>query len=77
MQSLKRRFMAINHSRLNRTEDALRIRKQKQFLNMVPFLFHVNHPMLPGYVSDETPAGISDYSPNRLWRAIKNGDGCR
>ncbi len=65
VQSLKRRFMAINHSRLIRTEDALRIRKQKQFLNMVPFLFHVNHPMLPGYVSDETPAGISDYSPNK------------
>src|SRR5690606_3630630 len=30
----------------------------------------VNHPLLPGYVSQDTPAGVADYSPTRHALAI-------
>ena len=32
---------------------------------MIPLLFHLNHPLLPGYCGPETPHGIADYSPTR------------
>ena len=30
---------------------------------MLPLLFHANHASFPGYVSPETPVGISNYTP--------------
>lgn len=33
-------------------------------LNLLPLFFHVNHPLLPGYVSGGTPAGLSNYEPD-------------
>lgn len=36
---------------------------QQTFLRLLPLFFHVNHPSLPGYVSDCTPAGVSGYEP--------------
>jgi adenylate cyclase class 1 len=27
-------------------------------------VFHVNHPLLPGYVSGSTPAGLSNFEPD-------------
>ncbi len=61
-RQIKRRFYAINRERLQRLRESLRPR-QRQFLDILPLLFHVNHPLLPGYVSKRTPFGISDYSP--------------
>lgn len=57
------RFVALNEARLRRTYGALRPR-QAEFLHLLPLLFHVNHPALPGYISKETPAGISGYEPD-------------
>ncbi|MGD8526867.1 MAG: class I adenylate cyclase, partial [Thioalkalispiraceae bacterium] len=37
---------------------------QRDFVELVQLLFHVNHPMLPGYVSKDTPSGIPDYTPS-------------
>ena len=68
IRALKRRFQALNRDRLERTRNSLR-GKQMGFLDLLPLIFHVNHPLLPGYVSKETPAGISDYSPSA--RAVK------
>lgn len=62
--ALKNRFLAINHERLERTRSALRER-QRDFLDLLPLLFHANHPMLPGFVSKQTPVGVSDYSPSK------------
>lgn len=39
--------------------------RQHDFLHLLPLLFHQNHPLLPGFVSLETPAGIPDYAPNK------------
>lgn len=63
ISAVKRRFLLQNRERLNRTQISLRER-QRDFLDVLPLLFHINHPSLPGYVSKITPAGVSDYSPS-------------
>ena len=62
VNAIKRRFVALNRERLRRVHLALGDR-QRTFLELLPLLFHINHPMLPGYLSGQAPAGISDYSP--------------
>lgn len=63
LNQLKQRFLDLNQVRHQRTCAALPERQQ-QFLHLLPLLFHVNHPMLPGYVSHNTPAGVYQYLPN-------------
>ena len=64
MRAVKRRFLALNSDRLRRVQDSLEAR-QRVFIQMLPLLFHINHPMLPGYISNRTPCGISDYAPGK------------
>ena len=61
---IKKRFLSINEERLLRTMSALHER-QRIFLKVLPLLFHINHPMMPGYVSRETPAGVAAYKPSK------------
>lgn len=61
-QSIKKRFFAVTRERLRRTRFGLRPRQQ-DFIELLPLLFHMNDKHLPGYVSDNTPCGISDYRP--------------
>lgn len=61
---VKQRFATLNRERLLRVQEALRW-KQRDFLELLPLLFHMNHPMLPGYISKDTPSGISDYLPSQ------------
>ncbi|MBV6289506.1 class I adenylate cyclase [Pseudomonas aegrilactucae] len=63
LSQLRKRFLAINQGRLARAMDGLSSRQQ-QVLNLLALFFHVNHPLLPGYVSGTTPAGISRYEPD-------------
>lgn len=63
LNQLKQRFLSLNQQRYTRTCAALSERQQ-QFLEVMPLLFHVNHPMLPGYISHSTPAGIYQFSPD-------------
>jgi adenylate cyclase class 1 len=62
IKSIKKHFFALNRERLNRTQESLRW-KQRDFLELLPLLFHINHPMLPGYTTKNAPAGIMDYTP--------------
>ncbi|MGV8837142.1 class I adenylate cyclase, partial [Cellvibrio sp.] len=62
LNQLKQRFLDLNQLRHQRTCAALPERQQ-QFLQVLPLLFHVNHPMLPGYISHSTPAGVYHYAP--------------
>ena len=64
-KEIKQRFFALNKARLQRTRADLR-QRQLDFLELLPLLYHINHPTLPGYVSKLTPAGIPDYSPGNL-----------
>ena len=60
--SIKRRFIALNRDRVTRINQSLRWR-QRDFLTLIPLLFHINDESLPGYVSDDTPVGLSNYKP--------------
>lgn len=62
LASVKQRFLSLNRERYKRTQAALSDR-QNDFLMLVPLIFHVNHPMLPGYVSHRTPSGVAHYKP--------------
>lgn len=57
------RFVSANQQRLHRLRECL-LPRQSGFIDVLPLLFHTNHPLLPGYVSQNAPAGISDYQPS-------------
>jgi len=72
LRAVKRRFIALNKDRLRLVQDSLELR-QRVFIELMPLLFHINHPMLPGYLSGNTPCGISDYAPSkRCIQAARN-----
>ena len=56
------RFEAFNRERLRRVVESLPGR-QSAFFQLLPLLFHANHPGLPGFVADGTPCGIQGYTP--------------
>ncbi|MEJ2574905.1 MAG: class I adenylate cyclase [Gammaproteobacteria bacterium] len=64
VSAIKQRFLLLNGERLHRAQDSMRER-QRDFLDLLPLLFHVNHPILPGYVSNKCPVGVSDYRPSK------------
>ncbi|WP_060478660.1 class I adenylate cyclase [Pseudomonas monteilii] len=63
LATLRARFLHINQCRLERAMEGLSSRQQL-VLTLLPLLFHVNHPLLPGYVSGATPAGVAGYEPH-------------
>lgn len=70
-QNLKR-FLWLHQERLRRIQDDLRP-PQRDFLTSLPLLLHINHPMLPGYVSSDAPAGVSDFQPSAELMRIARG----
>ncbi|HAV06127.1 MAG TPA: hypothetical protein DCX47_14135, partial [Pseudomonas sp.] len=63
LATLRTRFLAVNAARLERALAAMSTRQQ-QVLKLLPLLFHVNHPILPGYISATTPAGLANFEPD-------------
>ena len=63
-KEIKKRFENLNAQRLKRSNADMR-QNQRQFIEILPVLFHVNHPIFPGYVSKSTPAGIPNYQVNQ------------
>ena len=74
---IRERFISLNRQRLERCQDNMQA-KQKDFLTVLPLLFHINHASLPGYVGPDTPFGVSAYAyddavtalARRLWRGF-------
>ena len=64
VSATKQRFLLLNRERLRRAQESMRERQQ-DFLDLLPLLFHVNHPILPGFTSSEGPVGVSDYRPTK------------
>ncbi|MCR6653290.1 MAG: class I adenylate cyclase [Cellvibrionaceae bacterium] len=64
LATVRKRFIRANSDRLHRTRMALN-HQQDIFLCALPLLFHCNHPMLPGFVSHNAPAGISGFKPGK------------
>lgn len=63
-KKILRKFLQLNTLRLQRTKDSLK-QRQIEFLQLLPLLFHINHPSLPGYVSTQCPAGIPKFNPDK------------
>ncbi len=64
IQSVRDRFFRVNEQRLRLVHEMLTT-AQKDFLQLLPLMFHTNHPQFPGYISKQTPAGISHYMPQQ------------
>ncbi|MCP4283618.1 MAG: class I adenylate cyclase [Gammaproteobacteria bacterium] len=64
LTKIHRRFTLIHRERLRRIEHEL-LPAQQGIINLLPLLFHINHPMLPGFVHSTTPAGIPNFSPSK------------
>jgi adenylate cyclase class 1 len=62
LQSIKHRFKRLNQHREQHVQEFLQ-QRQRVFLDVLPLLFHYNFPMLPGFISSATPAGIPEYYP--------------
>lgn len=60
MARIRERFLMLNQERLLRTRSVLKARQQL-ILDLLPLLFHVNHPVLPGYVGADAPCGLDNY----------------
>ncbi|RKZ95968.1 MAG: hypothetical protein DRQ43_04850, partial [Gammaproteobacteria bacterium] len=50
------KFLKINDIRLKRVEESIS-QRSADFLEILPLLFHINHPLLPGFVSTQCPIG--------------------
>ncbi|MFT6903385.1 MAG: adenylate cyclase class 1 [Oleiphilaceae bacterium] len=64
LKKVRDRFMQINADRLNKTYEGLTPRQQ-DILLVIPLLYHINHPLMPGYVAREVPSGVSGYEPDK------------
>jgi adenylate cyclase class 1 len=64
LQTIVLRFKYFNQCRLKRLQEFLQVR-QYEFLQLLPLIFHINHPSLPGFVSLNTPAGFATYEPDK------------
>lgn len=63
LSQLRQRYLTLNQGRLERAMEGLSSRQQ-QVLTLLALFFHVNHPLLPGYVSGATPAGVANFEPD-------------
>lgn len=61
---IRARFLSLRDHRRARLRASL-TREQQDYLDLLPLLLHANHPLLPGFVNTDTPAGISHYQPSR------------
>lgn len=67
LNTLIRRFLYLHRQRLQNLYAWLPPR-QRDCLEILPLLFHCNHPALPGYGNGQAPAGISAYFLNSATR---------
>jgi adenylate cyclase class 1 len=64
LNDLRRRFLEINEKRKTLLSQNLNEREQ-DCIQLLPFLFHINHPTLPGYVGSDAPCGLANYQPDK------------
>ncbi|SMF12423.1 adenylate cyclase, class 1 [Alteromonadaceae bacterium Bs31] len=69
LTQIHKRFLAINDNRLQRLRSALNDR-QRLIFDALPLLFHTNHPMMPGFVSRDTPSRLSNYKIDKAEIAL-------
>lgn len=63
LRRLRDRFLVVNRQRWERARSSLTYRQQV-VLEILPLVFHTNHPALPGYLDADCPYGLSHYHPS-------------
>ena len=63
LHHLRDRFLVVNRQRWERAHSSLTYRQQV-VLDILPLVFHTNHPALPGYLDADCPYGLSHYRPD-------------
>ncbi|MDX5297590.1 MAG: adenylate cyclase, partial [Gammaproteobacteria bacterium] len=63
LNQLRDRFCRLHAVRLARTRSALGMRQQR-VLDLLPLIFHLNHPALPGFLDTTCPKGFRGYTPD-------------
>lgn len=63
LRRLQDRFLVVNRQRWERARSSLTYRQQA-VLEVLPLVFHTNHPALPGYLDADCPYGLSHYQPD-------------
>lgn len=69
LKVIQNRFTQLSEARLKKMLDSFNHTKSDA-IRLLPLLFHVNHPMLPGYVDKSTPCGLPNYFPTQLEKKI-------
>jgi adenylate cyclase class 1 len=69
LKKVRDRFYQVNSDRMEKTRLGLSARHQ-DILRVIPLLYHINHPLMPGYVSQEAPVGVSLYEPDKITLSI-------
>ena len=59
---IRNRFVALNRVRIAKTQVLMRARG-RPFLDVLPLLWHINHPILPGFSGENVAYGVQGYSP--------------
>ncbi len=72
LKQIRDRFLQVNADRLQKTSDGLTAR-QRDILCLLPLLYQVNHPLLPGYSGQEIPRGVAGYVPDKTTLTIAKG----
>lgn len=63
LRRLRDRFLMVNRQRWQRAHSSLTYRQQV-VLEVLPLVFHTNHPALPGYLDINCPYGLNHYQPD-------------
>lgn len=64
LNKVRDRFLQVNADRMLKTLDGLSS-KHQDILLVLPLLYHINHPLMPGYISRDVPCGLSSYVPSK------------
>lgn len=72
LKSIENRFTLLSEQRLSRMLDGFNY-SQADIIQLIPLLFHLNHPMLPGYLDKSTPCSVANFYPSKLQQQLAKG----
>jgi adenylate cyclase, class 1 len=64
-KDIRQRFLHLNEVRIGRARHVMGGKHQRA-LDLLPLLFHINHPQLPGFIDNLTPCGVYQFHANEL-----------
>ncbi|QJC29544.1 hypothetical protein GJT83_01315 [Enterobacteriaceae endosymbiont of Plateumaris pusilla] len=69
IEKIIKRINILNQLRINRAINSMNYVFKKIYV-LLPILLHYNHPLIPGYISDDVPHGIDNFYPNKKYLSL-------